>query len=96
MTELRRQPRMKTYKFGRVIFNDGRSTVDCILRNISDHGAKLSFNVVPAIPDRFRLTFSDGTTRSCSVAWRKSLDVGVSFMSVEDAPVTAPHTGETP
>ena len=96
MQEHRRQPRMKTYKSGRIIFNDGRSTLDCILRNLSGSGAKLSFSQVPAIPDTFKVTFSDGSTRSCSVAWRKSLDVGVSFLSADNATMTASEPGGNP
>lgn len=79
MEEHRSRPRTRTFKSGRLVFNDGRSTLDCVVRNISEGGAKLSFNQVAAIPDVFQISLSDGAKKTCRIVWRKSLDVGVSF-----------------
>lgn len=94
MEEKRKSPRVRTFKGGRLVFNDGRSTLDCVVRNISEGGAKLSFNQVAAIPDVFDITI-DGTSRPCRIVWRKSLDVGVSFEAAGQAAEAAPRLAET-
>lgn len=90
MEENRRKPRMRTFKSGLLVFNEGRSTLDCVVRNISEGGAKLSFNQVADIPNVFHISLSDGAKKTCRIVWRKSLDVGVSFDAPEDAPATSP------
>lgn len=98
MEERRSRPRMKTFKSGRLVFHDGRSTLDCVVRNFSEGGAKLSFNQVAAIPDEFQISLSDGTKKNCRIVWRKSLDVGVSFeVEVEgERPDHKPETAHSP
>ncbi|NHT76424.1 PilZ domain-containing protein [Rhizobiaceae bacterium CRRU44] len=89
MEEHRHRPRMRTFKSGRLVFNEGSSTLDCVVRNISDGGAKLSFNQVAAIPDVFQISLSDGAKKTCRIVWRKSLDVGVSFEVPGETPPSA-------
>jgi hypothetical protein len=39
--ERRKLHRSRTLKGGRIVTNDGHSTFDCTVRNLSDEGAKL-------------------------------------------------------
>jgi hypothetical protein len=56
------------------------STLDCVVRDLSNHGARLQLSSTAALPDEFDLTFDTGRTlRKCRVAWKALANVGVSF-----------------
>jgi hypothetical protein len=58
----------------------GRSTIDCIVHDLTNHGARLQFSSTAELPDEFHLTFDSGhTLRKCRVAWQTLTNVGVSF-----------------
>ena len=71
--------RQRTLKKGRIVFNDSRSTIECVVRNLSAGGAKLDVTSSVGIPDDFDLLMADGTTKRCRVAWRKLTQIGVSY-----------------
>jgi len=79
MEERRRTPRRRTLKGARIVFNDGRSTIDATVRNLSEDGANLRVASVVGIPDTFILQLSDGTQHACRAIWHKSDEIGVSF-----------------
>ena len=72
-------PRRTTLKGGRIVFNAGRSTVDCTVRNLSAKGAKLQVASVVGIPDTFDLLLDGSTRQPCKVAWRRLKEIGVEF-----------------
>jgi hypothetical protein len=79
MHERRRYPRTKVFKSAKVILA-GRSTVSCIVRDLSDHGACLQFTSTADLPAGFDLAFDTGhKLRKCRVAWQTLTNVGVSF-----------------
>lgn len=80
MEERRRAPRQRTLKGAHIVFNDGHSTIDCQVRNLSAIGALLRVAGVIGIPDRFTLRFDDGRSFSCVVARRTADAVGVTFL----------------
>ena len=55
MHERRRDHRNRTLKSGRIVFNDGQSVIDCIVRNLSDSGACLQVNSTAGIRQAFEL-----------------------------------------
>ena len=77
-SERRQVPRRTVLKGGRTVFNAGRSTIDCTVRNLSPNGAKLVVSSVVGIPDSFELLL-DGTRQPCRVAWRTLKELGVEF-----------------
>lgn len=79
MEERRTATRSRALKSGRVVTNNGHSTHDCMVRNLSAQGAKLVFETTIDIPDQFQLRLEDGVLRPCTVRWRKARDIGVSF-----------------
>lgn len=79
MEEQRTTIRSRTLKAGRVVSNNGHSTHDCMVRNLSAQGAKLVFETTIDIPDQFQLRLEDGVQHACTVRWRKARDIGVSF-----------------
>jgi len=80
MSERRRQPRHRTLKAGRIVFNHRFSVISCTVRNLSQGGACLQVPTSIGIPNRFDLTVDpDGLERNCEVAWRSEDRIGVSF-----------------
>lgn len=76
---IQRSQRHRTFKGGSISHTGGAST-DCIIRNLSDTGACLEVVNSVGIPDNFELIIRpEILTRSCEVAWRTGLRIGVRF-----------------
>ena len=78
-SENRQSQRRTTLKGGRIVFNAGRSTIDCKVRNLSGKGAKLQVASVVGIPDTFDLMLDGHSRQPCRVAWRTLKELGVEF-----------------
>jgi diguanylate cyclase (GGDEF)-like protein len=84
MAERRTVTRGRTLKSGRIVFNDGRSAIDCAVRNLSGGGACLEVASMIGIPDTFTLTIDgDGVPRACTRKWTAGLRIGVAFAAVD-------------
>ena len=80
--EKRRAPRRRVLKGAIVAYNDRRSTIPCIVRDISDTGARLRTEGVVSAPDTFMLIVElDGIEADCQVVWRKAPDLAVRFVA---------------
>jgi hypothetical protein len=77
--ENRAAVRRKTLKGGRIIFNAGRSTIDCSIRDLSSKGARLLVTSVVGIPNTFDLSISGTDRQPCRVVWRALKELGVEF-----------------
>lgn len=77
--ERRATIRHRTLKGGKIAINEGFSTIDCTVRNMSTTGAMLRVSSVVGIPDAFQLVLSDGQAFDCVVQRRTGTDIGVSF-----------------
>jgi len=92
MSEHRREIRQRTFLKGRIIFNKGASSMDCLVRDMSPSGARLSLSETTTLPDAFELYIpqKDKTYRS-TLAWRRLDSIGVTFQEeATPAPVAAP------
>jgi hypothetical protein len=76
--ERRQEPRYRTLKNARIVFNDRRSTVDCIVRNLSHHGALLVMPSTIGIPVEFELWIGD-TRHDSSIVWLSKNRMGVKW-----------------
>ena len=82
MLERRRLPRTKVFK-GAKLTLAARSTVSCVVRNLTNHGAFLQLPSTRDITTDFDLSFDQGRTlRKCHVIWRTFTKVGVSFVKM--------------
>jgi hypothetical protein len=75
--ERRIAPRRNTYIEATISF--GRTTLPCIIRNVSDSGAKLEVLKVSSIPDVIMLQAPGHRAQTCRVAWRALREVGVEY-----------------
>jgi hypothetical protein len=73
-------PRRRTLKPGKIVFNRRGSVIDCMVRNMSAAGACLEFPSTVGVPDRFDLVIASEThPRACLVAWKDRTRLGVTF-----------------
>jgi len=80
MLERRRVPRTKVFKGAKLILA-AQSTVNCVVRNLTNHGAFLQLPSTRDITTDFDLSFDKGRTlRKCHVVWRTFTNMGVSFV----------------
>jgi hypothetical protein len=77
--EQRLSLRRNTAIFAAVVFNGGRTRIPCIIRNLSDGGAKLEVSRVRDIPQTFDLLREGERPRACRVVWRALKEIGIAF-----------------
>ena len=80
MGERRRSVRQKSFLRGCVYFNKRRSAVDCLIRDISDEGARIIFSDTVSVPDVVDLYIpqKEQTIRA-HVQWRHGDEIGLLF-----------------
>jgi len=62
-----------------IVSNNGFSTLDCLVKDISESGARLKVENTLAVPEKFSLSLSDGRRFESTVQWRRADMVGVQF-----------------
>jgi len=80
MPERRYSKRQKSFLRGCIYFNNRRSAVDCLVRDISAEGARLIFSDAVNVPDVVDLYIPQKEqTLRATVQWRHGDEVGVIF-----------------
>jgi PilZ domain len=89
--ERRNRARQRSFLQGRLYFNNRRSSLDCLVRDISGQGAKLKVSDSVAIPEIVELHIpnKDETYRA-RVQWRTGFELGLTFDGDQDAPSIVP------
>lgn len=64
-----------------IVFNGGRGRATCIIRNLSESGAKLEVASVGGIPQTFDLIAAGHRPHPCRVVWRALKELGVQFLN---------------
>jgi hypothetical protein len=77
--ENRRDQRKRTFIGAKILLNDGASVMDCLVRDLSDGGARLALDGAATVPGEFGLALSDGRSFQCTVQWRTLTGLGVRF-----------------
>jgi hypothetical protein len=89
----RRSPRLRALLGATITFNNGSSTVDCLIRDISESGARLAVPEAVTLPAAFELFIPrKNKKRPVEMLWRRADVVGVSFADQPGA--KRPGTGE--
>jgi PilZ domain-containing protein len=71
MLERRLLHRSRVYYGGMIAFNARNSTLDCVVRNFSPHGAKIEFENSAILPDRVDFeVVRKGLSCRARLAWR--------------------------
>lgn len=81
MNERREHMRRRTLMSGKIEFF-GRSTFECVIRNLSTAGARVRCDQHVALPDAFDLVMEKSSERRFArVVWRSERDIGLAFSS---------------
>jgi hypothetical protein len=87
MMKPRNTTRIRSFLKARLIFNDGNSSLDGLVRDLSESGARLQVSDSVALPDRFDLYIAKkDETRKVRIKWRTNDEVGVAFEEIAAAP----------
>ena len=79
-TEARGAPRRRTLKAGIMAFSGRHCTLPCIVRDMSDSGARLRVEGAISPPDNFELIIDlDGFEASSVIVWRNQNEIGIRF-----------------
>ena len=95
MAERRSSARQKSFLQGRIYFNNRRSSVDCLIRDVSETGARLKFSETIAVPEAIELYIPNREEiHRARVEWRTGNEMGVSFGEEVRSPSITPETAQ--
>jgi len=80
MIEKRQFPRLAVLKSAKVLFHEDRPPLDCIVFDLSNHGAGIQVALKLYAPKWFVLSFDNfRSQRNCQLVWQRNDKLGVSF-----------------
>jgi hypothetical protein len=80
MDNRRKAERLPSFLGGTIIYNRGRFSLPCIVKNLSPTGAKLTAKNLPTLPERFDLHVPQKkATYAVRMTWREGDVVGVAI-----------------
>lgn len=89
----RRERRARVFKPGRLILNNGFSTIDCLVRDLSSIGARVTLEESVVLPDRFEFELLEtGDVRPAAKRWHRGNSFGLEFLTSDEK---EPHGGST-
>lgn len=90
MLDRRQSVRDKVIYGGVAEINERGSTMDCVVRNISEQGACVEFDGTARLPEQMNLTIArKGRSYLARLIWRQANKVGLAFrMMTSDTPVS--------
>ena len=82
MQNQRKEHRRRTYLGAKAVFNKGYFSAPCLVRDLSNNGAKIEFAHPTLLPSEFELTISQtGAHRRARLVWQQQqMSFGVSFL----------------
>ena len=85
MLERRQYPRNRVYYGGLVAFNARNSTLDCVVRNFSQRGAKIEFENSAVLPDRVDFEVARrGLSCLARLVWRDQTAAGLMYSEAHE------------
>jgi hypothetical protein len=78
--DLRRSVRTRTFFGGKIVFNEGAYSYDCVVRDMSDGGARIDIPEARMMPRRFYfLTSRAEIAYDSELVWRTRMMAGIRF-----------------
>lgn len=82
-SERRSNARGRRLYGGKIVFNNGSSSLDCLVRDLSPKGARLEVASPIGIPESFDLQINrNGARYPSKVAWSSGNQIGVMFLDL--------------
>ena len=95
MGERRGSRRSKSFLRGFVYVSRKRGALACLIRDLSDKGARIIFSDTVTLPDVVDLYIPQREqTLRARVQWRRNDELGLAFTQAERAPDASPHAAE--
>ena len=95
MSERRGSRRQKSFLRGFVYFDRLRGVIGCLVRDLSDEGARIILSQGVTIPDVFNLHIPQREqTLRAHVQWRRGDEIGLAFTEEETATATSRKESE--
>ena len=89
MDNRRSRPRVRSFLQGRIYFNKRNSSLDCLVRDLSEDGARLKVSSSVALPEVIELHLPNkNESHQATLQWRTGDEIGVSFGVVRDSPLS--------
>jgi hypothetical protein len=82
MTNKRSTTRSRSFLTGKIVFNHGACSLECVIRNMSETGAKLQMSDAVTVPAEFDLVLAHNDQRRATIRWRSGDEIGVEFIAV--------------
>jgi hypothetical protein len=90
MLERRKSPRFRVLKGATIIVGTAMA-IDCVVRNLTNIGARVQLSGAVNLPEIVDITFDGGRTfRPCRLVWRNSNEMGVEFIQPKRATYSRP------
>jgi hypothetical protein len=89
MIERRQTLRSRVIYGGVIAFNERRSTIECIVRNFTEDGAKIEFENPALLPDEVDLLIAKKSRAfRAKMVWRQATTAGLAFdVGARNAPI---------
>jgi hypothetical protein len=95
MVERRHSRRSKSFLRGFVYVSRKRGALACLIRDMSEKGARIIFSDTVTLPDVVELYIPQREqTLRARVEWRRNDEIGLAFIQSERAPVAEPTPAE--
>jgi uncharacterized small protein (DUF1192 family) len=95
MGERRNARRSKSFLQGFVYVSRKRGALACLIRDLSDKGARIIFSDTVTLPDMVELYIPQREqTLRARVQWRRNDEIGLGFIEAEREPDATPSAGE--
>jgi hypothetical protein len=79
MQERRRSARSRVVKGAKLVLG-ASLVIDCVVRNLTNVGARIQISNTTDLPESLELTFDGGRSyRPCRIVWRTTNETGVEF-----------------
>ena|SRR5215468_3686762 len=83
MQDRRERVRDKVFLGGVAEINDRGSTMDCVVRNLSENGACVEFETAARLPEQMQITIAQkGRSVLADLIWRQANRVGLAFRTM--------------
>ncbi|HZP68301.1 MAG TPA: PilZ domain-containing protein [Pseudolabrys sp.] len=80
MIERRKSVRSRVLKSAKLVLGHS-SIIDCVVRNLTNTGARIQIANTVDLPQAFEMTFDGGRSiRPCRLVWRTVTETGVEFV----------------
>ena len=76
----RQSKRTRTLKSGQIVYNFSSCVIDCVIKDLSDTGARLVVPDMFECPPKITLRILHGPTWQCRVRWQSGKSIGVQFI----------------